>query len=113
MKITGRGQLSSKIHKFSSLIITLLLIFGLIPPLVTVAETGQNENEPPVADDDIYEVVQGGKLDVNPPGVLSNDYDSDNDILTVTLISEPSSGSITFNSNGSFIYTHSGVDTAT
>ncbi|MBI1916069.1 MAG: hypothetical protein HYS12_15250 [Planctomycetes bacterium] len=41
-------------------------------------------------------------LSVSAPGVLSNDSDSEGDTLTAVLVSGPSHGSLTLNSNGSF-----------
>jgi VCBS repeat-containing protein len=43
-------------------------------------------------------------LAVAAPGVLANDEDDDGDSLTASRISNPSHGSLTFNSDGSFTY---------
>ncbi len=45
------------------------------------------------------------QLVVPAPGVLSNDRDADGDPLTASLVSGPSNGLLTFNSDGSFTYT--------
>ena len=44
-----------------------------------------------------------------PPaeGVLANDSDPDGDSMTASLVSGPSSGTLDFNSDGSFVYTPS------
>jgi len=65
-------------------------------------------NAPPVASDDSYEVVENTTLNVNAPGVLSNDFDPDGDPLTAILISGPSNGTLTLNSDGSFVYVPTG-----
>ncbi|MBC7129376.1 MAG: tandem-95 repeat protein, partial [Thermoplasmatales archaeon] len=62
-------------------------------------------NNPPVANDDYYSTDEDIMLVAIAPGVLENDYDADGDALSAILVSEPSHGSLTFNSNGSFIYT--------
>ncbi len=50
-------------------------------------------------------------------GVLANDVDPDGDALTATLVSGPARGSLTFNENGTFVYSpvagYNGVDTFT
>jgi len=64
-------------------------------------------NQTLVANNDVY-VVDGfpdGQLVVSGPGVLANDTDSDPEAtLTATLLSGPSTGSVTLNSDGSFTY---------
>ncbi|MBC7128925.1 MAG: tandem-95 repeat protein, partial [Thermoplasmatales archaeon] len=62
-------------------------------------------NSPPVANNDYYSTNEDTQLVVNAPGVLGNDSDIDGDTLTAILVSSPSHGSLTFNSNGSFTYT--------
>ena len=51
------------------------------------------------------------------PGVLGNDVDPDGDPLTATLVSGPAHGTLTFNPDGSFVYTpdanYSGPDSFT
>src|SRR5207302_7208750 len=39
------------------------------------------------------------------PGVLSNDTDANNDVLTAVQFSTPSHGTVTSNANGGFTYT--------
>ncbi|MBC7080659.1 MAG: tandem-95 repeat protein [Thermoplasmatales archaeon] len=62
-------------------------------------------NNPPIANDDYYSTDEDIALIVNAPGILSNDSDADNDTLAAILVSNPIHGSLTLNSNGSFIYT--------
>jgi VCBS repeat-containing protein len=46
-----------------------------------------------------------------PSGVLANDNDPEGDTLTAALASAPSNGTLTLNSDGSFIYEHDGSET--
>ncbi|HYC60233.1 MAG TPA: Ig-like domain-containing protein, partial [Thermoanaerobaculia bacterium] len=69
-------------------------------------------NDAPVANDDAYTVAEGGTINEPAPGVLGNDTDADGDPITATLVSGPSNAaSFTFNSDGSFSYTHNGGET--
>ncbi|MES2202807.1 MAG: Ig-like domain-containing protein [Patescibacteria group bacterium] len=65
-------------------------------------------NNAPVAVADSYVLTQNNGLAVSAPGVLGNDTDADSDPLTASLVSGPSNGILTFNADGSFVYT-SGV----
>ncbi|MEI6233244.1 MAG: Ig-like domain-containing protein [Planctomycetota bacterium] len=66
-------------------------------------------NHPPTAVDDFYNATQGKVMTVPAPGVLANDTDPDfNPLLKVALSplpSQPSNGTLTLNSDGSFVYT--------
>ena len=63
-------------------------------------------NDPPQAETDIYHVRENLELVVdNVLGVLANDQDVDGDTLNATLSEPPVHGDITFNSDGSFVYT--------
>ena len=77
----------------------------------TVNVTINPVNDSPIANDDTYAVDQGGILSVVAPGLLSNDSDIENDPLSTAVVSEPSSGSLTLNADGSFVYDHDGADT--
>ncbi len=61
-------------------------------------------NTSPVAANDTYNIDEDSTLIVTTPGVLGNDTDADGDLLTATLVSGPSHGALTLNSNGSFTY---------
>jgi hypothetical protein len=65
----------------------------------------EKPNVPPIALDDKASCMLG-KTVVIP--VLSNDYDADNDILTVVKKSSPSYGTVVLNSDNTFTYTHDG-----
>ncbi|MEM1513527.1 MAG: Ig-like domain-containing protein, partial [Candidatus Thermoplasmatota archaeon] len=62
------------------------------------------ENHAPVAVNDSYTTDEDVVLNIPAPGVLANDYDADGDTLTAILVSNPSHGSVIFNSDGSFTY---------
>ena len=74
-------------------------------------------NAAPVAGDDAGTVVAGNVLNVSAPGVRSNDSDADGDALTLSLLTDPTSGSVILNADGSFTYTpaagFSGTDSFT
>jgi len=76
------------------------------PVTVTITVT-PGDNTTPVAVADIYNVESGTTLTVDvASGVLSNDYDADGDALTAQLVGGGTAfGSLTFNSDGSFMYT--------
>jgi len=62
-------------------------------------------NRPPMANDDSYTIARDLVLSVPKPGILINDEDADGDHLNAVLVSNVSHGSLTLNSDGSFIYT--------
>jgi len=62
-------------------------------------------NVAPLAVDDAYSVNSGKKVTVsNKLGVLANDTDGNGDSLTAKIVTKAAHGTLTFNSNGSFIY---------
>ncbi|MGA2670054.1 MAG: Ig-like domain-containing protein, partial [Dehalococcoidia bacterium] len=71
----------------------------------TVSITVNTSNTAPVAVNDTYTTAEDTTLTVAAPGVLSNDTDADGDTLTAIKVTNPSHGSVTLNSNGSFSYT--------
>jgi VCBS repeat-containing protein len=75
-------------------------------------------NQPVVAAPDSYEMMHDTTLTVAADsGVLSNDVDDDGDVLTASVLSQPASGTLAFNADGSFSYTpnphFSGTDSFT
>jgi hypothetical protein len=71
-------------------------------------------NRPPVAANDTYDVERSGTRFVSAEqGVLANDSDPDGDNITASLVSSVSHGTLGFNTDGSFIYTHDGSNTTT
>ncbi len=75
-------------------------------------------NQPPIANDDLYDTYEDTKLLVTAPGTLGNDVDTDGpDPLTAFLDDDVAYGTLTFNDDGSFDYMPdpdwSGVDSFT
>src|SRR5204862_209775 len=62
-------------------------------------------NDAPVAINDSYTTAEDTTLNVAAAGVLANDTDMDGDALNAVLASQPTHGTLTLNSNGSFSYT--------
>ena len=74
--------------------------------LATVTITVTPVNDAPVAVDDAYEVDEDAVLTVlAAQGVLANDTDVDNDLLTATLVNGPAHGTLVLAEDGSFVYT--------
>ena len=86
-------------------------------PQLAACDMGAYEvaNEQPVAVDDAYQTMEDVTLMVAAPGVLSNDSEPNNEVLTASLQSAPSHGTLSLNSDGAFVYTPTadfyGVDT--
>ncbi|MBX7448721.1 tandem-95 repeat protein [Mycolicibacterium sp. 3033] len=80
----------------------------------TVTVTVTAVNDAPVATSDTYSTNQDVALNGN---VLSNDTDVDGNTLTATVVTGPTHGTLTLNSNGSFTYTptasYNGTDSFT
>lgn len=67
-----------------------------------------------LANDDDFDVNQGGTLNIQSPGVLINDGDPERNPLTAILVSGPANAaSFTLNQDGSFNYVHDGSASAT
>jgi VCBS repeat-containing protein len=85
--------------------------------LATVTITITATNDRPTAADDAYTTAEDTTLTVGAPGVLGNDTDPDGDRLSAVAGSGPSHGTLTRNTNGSFIYTpganYNGTDSFT
>ena len=71
----------------------------------TVNITVNAVNDPPVGNDDNYNVDEDTTLNVPAPGVLGNDTDVEGDTLHAIVVANPAHGSLTLNSDGSFSYT--------
>ena len=82
---------------------------------VAVQYSVETSNLAPVATNDTYSSYMDTVLNQAAPGVLANDTDPEGAPLTAQLVSSPSHGSITLNTNGSFTYTptasYTGSDT--
>ncbi|MCU0545336.1 MAG: Ig-like domain-containing protein [Oscillatoriaceae cyanobacterium Prado104] len=62
-------------------------------------------NNIPIVLNDSYNIIHDRVLNVPAVGVLANDSDSDRDLLTANLVTNPNNGSIALNSDGAFSYT--------
>lgn len=85
--------------------------------LTTVTITIGSVDDAPVAADDSYFVFEDTVTTVPAAGVLSNDFDPEDDVLTATLISGASHGTVVLQLDGGFTYTpnpgFTGIDTFT
>ncbi len=71
----------------------------------TVIITITGVNDIPFPRDDSYSVAEDGQLTVSAPGVIANDFDADGEKLTVASVTQPKSGTVSVNADGSFVYT--------
>ncbi len=86
--ITNTAQFSGSLHTGSS----------------SVSHTVLNVS--PLAADDTYSTTEDTRLTIiSPTGVLSNDGDLNGDMLTATVQSDVSSGTLDLKVDGSFVYT--------
>lgn len=69
-----------------------------------VERIGPQQNRPPQAFADAYQIAINESLAVPAPGVLINDVDPDGDDMSATLVMPVSSGSLVLNADGSFNY---------
>ena len=72
---------------------------------VTFAITVTSVNDAPTASADSFIVLADRTLNVNAPGVLSNDGDIDGDSLGATRMTSPAHGVVTLAADGGFSYT--------
>jgi VCBS repeat-containing protein len=70
-----------------------------------VAMTVEGANSAPSAANDQYTTDEDEPLSITAPGVLDNDLDPEGNPLTAVLVSGPTHGQLTLNSDGSFTYT--------
>jgi hypothetical protein len=80
---------------------------------VTVTITVSAVNDAPIASDNSYSIPEGAHFNVDAPGLLGNDVDIDGDVLTVSLVSGPSNGTLILNPDGSFSYQPDALFTGT
>lgn len=79
------------------------------PATVTINVTPVNDAPVPV--DDKFTASEGGAL--NGTTVLVNDTDAENDSLTAKLVTDTTSGTLDFKSDGTFSYQHNGSESTT
>ncbi|WP_263784386.1 Ig-like domain-containing protein [Salinibacter grassmerensis] len=70
----------------------------------TVSLAIEGLNGAPVATDDSFATYEDSTLTIGAPGVLGNDNDPDADLLTPSVVSAPSNGTLTLSNDGSFEY---------
>jgi len=73
--------------------------------VATVALTINPVNDAPVAVNDSFATNEDTALTITAPGVLANDTDVDGNSLTAVVVTGPSHGALTLNTDGSFTYT--------
>ena len=73
--------------------------------VATVTLTVTRVNRPPVANADTFGTSTNTPLNAPAPGVLANDTDREHDALTASLVTLPAHGTLTFNADGSFLFT--------
>jgi CSLREA domain-containing protein len=79
---------------------------GMARPHGAHCDIGAYEaNDVPHAIADSYSTDEDTPLVVNSPGLLFNDSDPDNDVITATLLTTPAHGALTLNQSGAFSYT--------
>ncbi|RED91505.1 Ig-like domain-containing protein, partial [Marinoscillum furvescens] len=79
---------------------------------ITINAAAGGGNTAPVAVADTYTVENGSTNNITAAsGVLANDSDADGDAITAILVSGVTNGTLTFNADGSFTYTHDGSAT--
>ena len=84
---------------------------------VTVSITITPVNDAPVANPDVYTILEDQPLNVVAPGVLGNDSDAEATPLTAVLVTNVQHGTLNLNANGGFQYQpaadYNGTDTFT
>ncbi len=76
-----------------------------VSAIVTVALTVTPVNDAPLAAADVYTTIRETPLPVAAPGVLTNDGDVDNAVITATLNTNVTHGALTLAPDGGFVYT--------
>jgi len=75
------------------------------------------ENNDPVALDDVFRTFKNTALEIEAPGLLTNDINCEGETLTIKCRTLPDNGALLLRQNGSFCYTPNnnfyGVDTFT
>jgi CSLREA domain-containing protein len=78
---------------------------GMMRPHGAYCDIGAYEaNDAPHAAADSYSTNEDTPLAVGTPGMLSNDSDPDNDVITATLLIAPAHGALNLNQSGAFGY---------
>lgn len=85
---------------------------GLASNVATANITINLLNDAPIASSDNITLNKGESATIN---LASNDVDHDDglDVTSIQIVSSPSNGSVSINTDGSVLYTHNGSDTQT
>ena len=76
------------------------------PTLVTLQVAGQADgNTPPVAGYDSFGTDVDTPLTIDPNTLLANDFDADDDPLTVSVTQQPTNGTLSTDATGNLVYT--------
>jgi len=96
-----------------------LTVRNLAEPAQTVTSNNvafvvEKNQSAPFADNDDYTIAEGSVISTPAPGVLSNDTDSDGDLLSAHIVAAPvhAKPSFALMPNGSFLYEHDGSESA-
>ncbi len=73
--------------------------------IATVSIVVDPRNDRPVARGDKFITEMNMALTVPAPGLLNNDFDVDNDALTIEIVRKPGRGTLVVEPDGSFVYT--------
>ena len=84
----------------------------------TINITVEPVNDTPVAADDFFSTDEDSSLMISTgSGLVANDFDIDGDVLSVIAVSSTANGTLSLNTDGSFVYTpntnFNGVDSFT
>ena len=78
----------------------------------TFTLTVSEQNDAPIAVDDTATVAEGEAVSIAASTLLANDSDPNDDTLTITAVSDASSGSVILSEDGETVtYTHNGLET--
>ncbi len=64
-------------------------------------------NDAPVTSNEAYATSEDTALTISAPGVLANDFDTDGDVISAVLVTNPAHGVLNLGANGAFTYTPS------
>ncbi|HET6910863.1 MAG TPA: nidogen-like domain-containing protein [Mycobacteriales bacterium] len=104
-ELTGSGVPGSFIDGGPDALATNSLNSTQLGRYVFSVVNGAVSNTPPTAVDDTNTTPENTELDATAPGVLGNDSAPNGDAMTAVKDTDPSHGTLTLNSDGSYTYT--------
>ncbi|MBN8587765.1 MAG: tandem-95 repeat protein [Rhodothermia bacterium] len=78
---------------------------GATSVTVAVDITVVSVNDAPIANNDVYQATAGTTLDILTPGVLANDTDVEQTVLTAVLVTNSTTGNVVLRPDGGFSFT--------